>query len=154
MSFIRKRGNSHQIIETYRDGGKVKQRIIANLGPVTTPEEAIEIWKRYIRLLQARLQHAENLLEKIEVIEREEGREQRNLDALIELDAAWRWEQDPPYLLRIEVSYGCYMNRTGVRKEVARWRRRVAWEQTNLDALLGVVSDDASNDVSTDTTDL
>ena len=33
MAFIRKRGSSHQIIETYRAYGKVRQRVLANLGP-------------------------------------------------------------------------------------------------------------------------
>jgi len=33
MAIIRTRGNSHQLIETYREDGKVKQRILGNLGP-------------------------------------------------------------------------------------------------------------------------
>ena len=40
MAFIRKRGNSHQLIETYREDGKVKQRVLANLGPFDNIEEA------------------------------------------------------------------------------------------------------------------
>jgi len=43
--FIRKRGGSHQLIETYREGGKVKQRQIANLGPCTTIAAAIAYWE-------------------------------------------------------------------------------------------------------------
>jgi hypothetical protein len=42
MAFIRRRGNSHQLIETYREDGKVKQRILANLGPHATLEDAIQ----------------------------------------------------------------------------------------------------------------
>jgi len=42
MAFIRQRGNSHQLIETYREGGTVKQRILANLGPHRTLEDAIQ----------------------------------------------------------------------------------------------------------------
>jgi hypothetical protein len=41
MAFIRTRGNSHQLIETYREDGKVRQRILANLGPHRTLEDAI-----------------------------------------------------------------------------------------------------------------
>jgi hypothetical protein len=48
MAFIRKRISqtkrrtpSYQLIETYREGGKVKQRIIENLGPYPTIAEAI-----------------------------------------------------------------------------------------------------------------
>jgi hypothetical protein len=44
--FIRKRGGSHQLIETYRDHGKVKQRQIANLGPCETIADAIDYWER------------------------------------------------------------------------------------------------------------
>jgi hypothetical protein len=44
--FIRKRQSSqhnasYQVIETYREGGKVKQRVLANLGPWPTLEEAV-----------------------------------------------------------------------------------------------------------------
>jgi hypothetical protein len=51
--FIRKRisknkyrkegfSESYQMIETYREGGKVKQRVICNLGRDATPEAALE----------------------------------------------------------------------------------------------------------------
>jgi hypothetical protein len=33
LAFVRRRGNSHQLIGAYRTGGKVRQRILANLGP-------------------------------------------------------------------------------------------------------------------------
>ncbi len=49
MAFIRKRISptgrrtpSYQVIETYREGGKVKQRVLANLGRFSTVEEALE----------------------------------------------------------------------------------------------------------------
>jgi hypothetical protein len=42
--FIRTRRSnrqlSRQVIETYREDGKVKQRVLANLGPRDTIEEA------------------------------------------------------------------------------------------------------------------
>ncbi len=54
MAFIRKRISptgrrtpSYQVIETYREGGKVNQRVLANLGRFSTVEEALEdtqIW--------------------------------------------------------------------------------------------------------------
>ena len=43
--FIRKRGQSRQLIETYRDHGKVKQRSIANLGRCETIPDAIAYWE-------------------------------------------------------------------------------------------------------------
>lgn len=51
MAFIRKRYSgkyrgrdnySYQVIETYREGGKVKQRVLINLGPSPTIEQALE----------------------------------------------------------------------------------------------------------------
>ncbi|MER9050219.1 hypothetical protein NKH89_23660 [Mesorhizobium sp. M0923] len=39
--FVRTRGYSHQLIETYRQGDKVRQRIIANLGPYRSVEKAL-----------------------------------------------------------------------------------------------------------------
>ena len=52
MAFIRKRagkyGGNNQLIETYRDGGRVRQRIIANLGPYATVADAVSGWPEYI----------------------------------------------------------------------------------------------------------
>ena len=49
MAFIRKRISptgrrtpSYQLIETYREGGKVKQRVLANLGWFSTVEKALD----------------------------------------------------------------------------------------------------------------
>jgi hypothetical protein len=45
MAFIRRRktgaGWSHQAIETYREGGKVHQRVLANLGPYSGVDAAL-----------------------------------------------------------------------------------------------------------------
>jgi hypothetical protein len=56
MAFIRKRLSSndqsrgtiysYQLIETYRDGGKVKQRVICNLGGCATVEEALQCFQQ------------------------------------------------------------------------------------------------------------
>ena len=42
--FIRTRGGSHALIKTYRDGGKVRHRTIANLGAWDEPEKALDDW--------------------------------------------------------------------------------------------------------------
>lgn len=49
MAFIRRRGNSHQLIQTYRSKGKVRQRSLANLGPCSTIEEARQWWISRVR---------------------------------------------------------------------------------------------------------
>ena len=53
MAFIRKRISpsqrqtpSYQIIETYRSNGKVRQRVLANLGSSSMPERALEQFRR------------------------------------------------------------------------------------------------------------
>ena len=54
--FIRMRQStkhpSYQIIETYREGGKVKQRVIYNLGHHPTIEEALKAKYRSLKMLQ------------------------------------------------------------------------------------------------------
>jgi hypothetical protein len=86
MVFIRKRGRSYQVIEMLREGGKVKQRTIANLGPWATVGDAIRAWPAYIAYLQDRLyarrpgkRGAAKLRPMIE-------REMRNLEKLKSLD--------------------------------------------------------------------
>jgi hypothetical protein len=63
MAFIRKRLSStcrygetytHQLIETYRDHGKVKQRVLANLGRSTSVEEALAIARENLDFWQRR----------------------------------------------------------------------------------------------------
>lgn len=59
MAFIRRRLSSnhrfygkiysHQLVETYREGGKVKQRVLANLGGAETIAEALEWAKESIQ---------------------------------------------------------------------------------------------------------
>ena len=65
MAFIRNRKGgyhtSNQLLETYREDGRVKQRIIGNLGPFENVPEAIVSWKRHIeglkRMLAAKEKH-------------------------------------------------------------------------------------------------
>ncbi len=53
----------HQLVEGYREGGKVKIRVLAHLGKHPTPQEAIEAWegeaalcrhdvRRYVRMIR------------------------------------------------------------------------------------------------------
>lgn len=66
MAFIRKRkcrgewsgkrgDHSYQIVETYRDKGKVKQRVIVNLGHLPTLPQAIEFATKRLAFLKSEL---------------------------------------------------------------------------------------------------
>ena len=59
MAFIRKRYSStkdgekrysYQLIETYSENGDIKQRVLANLGPYATIEEALPVYERWLAL--------------------------------------------------------------------------------------------------------
>jgi len=57
MAFIRKRISpslkrtpSYQVIETYREDGKVKQRVLANLGCNPTPEKALSEFRKELEV--------------------------------------------------------------------------------------------------------
>ncbi len=49
MAFIRRRGNSHQLLLSYRCGRTVKHRCLANLGPCDTLEAAWQWWDERAR---------------------------------------------------------------------------------------------------------
>ena len=70
MPFVRKRNGSHQLIETYRDSGKVKQRIIANLGRFASTDEFLSFWGKHLpiveKVLQLRREHLKAAQEAIE----------------------------------------------------------------------------------------
>ncbi len=68
--FIRKRTyqskrhgftESYQVIETYREGGKVKQRYICNLGSSPTPEAALERTRQEMKREYERLKYGTEL---------------------------------------------------------------------------------------------
>jgi len=66
MAFIRRRISpsrrktpSYQIIETYREDGKVKQRVLANLGSKPTPELALREFQREADVIRARIRKYE-----------------------------------------------------------------------------------------------
>jgi len=66
MAFIRKRNGSKQLIETYREDGKVKQRILANLGRHDSVADAIAYWKRTLPLFKRKLAERRKHLAKAE----------------------------------------------------------------------------------------
>ena len=138
MSFVRKRGSSHQLIESYREGGKVRQRVIANLGPWATPEEALHGWAPYVERLESKLRDREEHLAAAD----------RHVAAMdIEPARYLDRDEDPDRCLirdprRRGQPYPDYGQKTRptIRKEVVHWRRRVACERANLGALRRVVS--------------
>lgn len=67
MLFIRKRRSkkgqtlSHQVIETYRAHGKVKHRVIANLGQYASIEAALDADRGHLVRLRQQIEHPERL---------------------------------------------------------------------------------------------
>ena len=61
MAFIRcrqsSRAKSYQFVETYREDGKVKQRVLANLGPYPTVELALENARRCVARAERYVEH-------------------------------------------------------------------------------------------------
>ena len=71
MAFIRKRHSStkdgekrysYQLIETYRENGNNKQRVLANLGPYASIEEALPVYERWLNLRKDKLAEREKHL--------------------------------------------------------------------------------------------
>jgi hypothetical protein len=50
---------SYQVIETYREGGKVRQRVLANLGPYRAVDEALIGLKEHVARCEERLAFCE-----------------------------------------------------------------------------------------------
>jgi hypothetical protein len=111
--FIRQRGSSHQVIETYRQGGKVKQRVLANLGSCTTLAEAIEQWPRHIAYLAASLAHWEYFLR--------EGLTQE--------------VKYPDHEYKMLHGQFRKDGKKIIKREVAHWQRLLAHERENLEHL-------------------
>ncbi|HYQ91594.1 MAG TPA: hypothetical protein VES89_05840 [Candidatus Competibacteraceae bacterium] len=59
MAFVRRRGNNTTLIETYREDGKVEQRIIANLYGQNSVAEALQELERQIAEHEQWLQRSE-----------------------------------------------------------------------------------------------
>jgi hypothetical protein len=67
MLFIRKRRSkkqtfSHQVIETYRAHGKVKHRVVANLGQYATIEAALDADRAHLVRLRQQIEHPERIV--------------------------------------------------------------------------------------------
>ncbi len=64
MAFIRCRqssqAKSYQVVETYRDDGKVKQRVLANLGRSPTVELALENARRCVARAERYVEHCKH----------------------------------------------------------------------------------------------
>lgn len=64
MAFIRcrqsNRAKSYQFVETYREDGKVKQRVLANLGPYPTVELALENARRCVARAERYVEHCKH----------------------------------------------------------------------------------------------
>jgi hypothetical protein len=54
--FIRKRGSSHQLLESYRHDGTVRHRTVCNLGPHPTPRAALKACTAELRGIEVKLQ--------------------------------------------------------------------------------------------------
>lgn len=107
MAFIRKRGHLHQLIETYREGGKVKQRVLANLSIANTIPEAIKNYEAEVRIaefeianIKAHIKVAEDAVERQRKW-REELKAKYGSDPYIRapenqgVEHAWPYYKDP-----------------------------------------------------------
>jgi len=57
--FVRKRPSGNQLLESYREGGKSRQRVIFNLGHHETPEAALTEAETELEALQGKVEAAE-----------------------------------------------------------------------------------------------
>lgn len=137
MAFIRKRGGSHQLIETYREHGRIRQRIVANLGPWDDLEQAIEGWHNYVAdlserwwLYQEALDEAKRTIERSDRARAEEG--SRPISA--------HERQQQRFLVGTHVQRAHGMQYRVIQREALHWKRRLDKERANLDALELVVS--------------
>ena len=120
---------SHQLVETYRDDGKVKQRVLASLGPCNNLDDAIELHARYVARMQAKLAPFE--------------------DAICELEGK-QYFQELPEPARGDCRLHAFNRRLvlGAANPTHRalcrqreyWRGRVQRESDNLDRLTGIAA--------------
>jgi len=68
MLFIRKRSSSknrqtfsYQVIETYRAQGRMKQRVVANLGQCPTVEAALEVERANFAKIRQQIEHSQTM---------------------------------------------------------------------------------------------
>jgi hypothetical protein len=117
MAFIRKRISpsrrqtpSYQVIETYREDGKVKQRVLANLGCNPTPEEALSEFRKELmvtrevveeleRKCATKLKSSANVDRNFEKWSRIFARQRDTVDkleALVHSGKKWTAQESPP----------------------------------------------------------
>ncbi len=60
MAFVRTKkvngGEYHQLVESYRDGGRVRQRVLLHLGEIATVDEALRVWPERVDQCRRRAQ--------------------------------------------------------------------------------------------------
>ena len=79
MAFVRKRLSSvraytwysYQFIESYRDGGKVRQRVLCNIGTARSARQAAQ-WLGGIRASRVPEQYRDEILRQLDVMARKE----------------------------------------------------------------------------------
>jgi hypothetical protein len=92
MAFIRKRGKYRQLIETYREDGKVKQRVLANLGAGDTIEAAIPLAERWLRIAEFKVA---NIKEHIAIAEKVVERRYEEIAKVEASGRRWYYERKP-----------------------------------------------------------
>jgi len=101
MAFIRRRlsqSYSYQIIETYRAAGKVKQRVLCNVGPSPTIERALDVQLAALEYWEReRTRHADDRnLAWVPIDERHIAWTKRNIKFLetVVVSMRHRWQLD------------------------------------------------------------
>ena len=74
----RKYGDYFQLVESYRESGTVKKRVLVHLGQYPTPEDALAAWPEEVsaHMRYGRDEQAEKLQEKLERLRELSGVEQ------------------------------------------------------------------------------
>lgn len=62
--FVRKRPSGNQLLESYRENGKVRQRVVFNLGHHENPEAALAEAEAELEELEERVEAAEGLVQR------------------------------------------------------------------------------------------
>jgi hypothetical protein len=122
MAFIRKRGASHQLIECYRKGVKVKHRTLANLGSHPNLAGAISEWPGYIEGLQKNLA-------KWQAACAEAKRQSAKLHHRIPWDRLIFRHKGPGFHRWTQ------LHGSVVKEQIAHWRSRIKREKRNLASL-------------------
>jgi hypothetical protein len=95
--FVRKKGTCHYLVNCQREGGKVRQKVLAYLGCYTSAEAAMEGWKAKAAELRKVAEEMERAAAAIaqrlgKVPERPQGR--RGAQFLRKLASRYWWNMD------------------------------------------------------------